>query len=61
MANVADNRWRRAHPEASALSYRRYHLKKTFGLTLEAFQAMLDGQGGHCAEGVHRVLAYLNG
>lgn len=29
--------------------YRRYHLKKTFGLTVAAFDAIVAGQGGHCA------------
>ena len=28
---------------------RGYHLRTTFGLTLEAYEAMLRGQGGKCA------------
>jgi len=41
--------WAKAHPERYAAIMRRSHLKTTFGLTEEAYEALLRGQGGVCA------------
>ena len=42
-------RWARANPAKRAQNDFVQGLKKRFGLTPAAYQAMLDGQGGCCA------------
>jgi hypothetical protein len=37
------------HPEEVYRAVRKYHLKKTFGITLEQYDAMLMKQGRRCA------------
>ena|ERR1035437_406052 len=41
--------WRRANPGALAKSYRKYRLKKEYGLTIPQFEVMVMAQGGKCA------------
>ena len=43
------NSWREANPEAAKLVYRRDHLKRNYGLTIEQYDEMLEAQSGGCA------------
>lgn len=40
--------WRKANPERQRTHSRRHHLRRKFGLTLEAYDDLLAGQGGRC-------------
>lgn len=42
-------RWAKEHPLLAERYKRKHHLKHEFGLTLEAYDAMLAAQGGVCA------------
>lgn len=43
------HRWRNANPQKLKLIARKVNLKSKFGLTFEAFNAMLASQGDRCA------------
>jgi 5-methylcytosine-specific restriction endonuclease McrA len=43
------NAWQREYRRANPDRIREGHLKRTFGITLEDFEAMLGAQGGGCA------------
>ncbi len=43
------NTWRSANPDAARLISRRSALKRTYGITVEAWDEMLVRQGGRCA------------
>lgn len=44
-----ERRWRNENRDATALMYRRYQIKKRYGLTVADLDAMLVRQGGGCA------------
>ncbi len=41
--------WQKANPEKYKHSQRAAHLKRNFNLSVEAYDAILLSQGGHCA------------
>lgn len=41
--------WRARNPELARSRAKAKHLSRTYGLTLDAFAALLRGQGGRCA------------
>ena len=41
--------WRKANPEKEAEKYRRSHLKRKYGLTVEQWDEMFEAQDGCCA------------
>lgn len=47
--NAATKKYRKSHPDKHRVVQRRHNLKRYYGLTLEAYDAMLAGQQGRCA------------
>ena len=45
----AVRRWHATHPEESFARYRKAHLQYNFGLTVDAYTAMLENQDNKCA------------
>lgn len=41
--------WRKRNPEGWAKSRKKSNLKKNYGMTMEQFNAMVEAQGGKCA------------
>jgi hypothetical protein len=46
---MSTRKWRLSHPEKYAIQKWRYHLKHTYGMTVEQYDAMTFAQGGLCA------------
>lgn len=44
-----EKRWSHAHPDRYRIAERRHHLRKTYGLSMEQFDALLRIQNGRCA------------
>ncbi len=45
---VVSTRWKKSHPEVMKKNYRRQHLKRNYGITLEEYDRMYFEQGGVC-------------
>jgi hypothetical protein len=43
------NEWLRRNPESRRIGYKRYRMKKLYGITFEQFDEMMAAQGGKCA------------
>jgi hypothetical protein len=46
--NARSAAWGRANPERVAVHRRKKNLKRKYGITPEAYEAMLEAQGGSC-------------
>ena len=49
VARECTARWRARHPEQAARNQRSAKLRRTYGITIADFEAMLAEQGGVCA------------